>query len=397
MNISVISIYPFPEGLAPTNRIKAYSKGVIHNGANVNVIIPFPTDRYSDKKVTDRGVVNGIPFAYSSGVYKSKHKLFRTLSVLTRYRRFVGFVSSYRLIHRQNRKNKIDCLILSSDAIDMLFVYSIVAKSIKSKLVFIFDEYPIPIRHKLKTKIPLWKTILYRYVLKGVDAYVSISDNLKDYFCNLCNKPTFILSSITDADRFAIDPEDVKDRYFCYMGNMELTKDNVDLIVRAYSQLPESIRKDYKLFLYGAPNQINKDTILGLISELNLETKVLFKGRVSFNEVPRILKNASVLLSSQPNTLRAQGGFPTKLGEYLASGTPTLLTDVGENSVFVNNREHVFFAKAGSVDDYATQIVYIMENYNIAIQIAEEGKRYVDESYSHVQQGRKLLSFLESL
>ncbi|MEG2599618.1 MAG: glycosyltransferase [Muribaculaceae bacterium] len=399
MNIFVISIYSFPQGLAPTNRIKAYAKGLIQVGAKVNVLIPFPTDAYTTNHVISEGIVDSISYKYTSGVCKSKYKIIRALSIYSGYRRMSGFISSFIALYKHNKKEKIDKIIVSADALDMLFYYSMVSRILRAKMVFIFDEYPIPIRHKLKSRIPKWKELMYRVVLNYVDAYISISENLKNYYCNLCEKKTFILTSITDTDRFKDNNKsfEVRDTYFCYMGNMELSKDNVDLIIKAYAALPGRIRNIHKLYLYGAPSNANKELILRLIKELSLEENVLFKGRACFDEVPRILKRATILLSSQPDTVRAQGGFPTKLGEYLLSGTPTLLTDVGENSKFVRDGIEVFFAKTNSVENYTQKIEYIIDNYVDVLAVAEHGKHYVENSFSHTKQGQRLFSFLNSL
>ena len=396
-NIAIISIYSFPNGLAPTSRIKAYSKGMIEAGANVKVYMPFPTDSNTITQLPKCGNEFGILYEYTSGRYKSKIKLFRGLATYTKYRCLVGIISSFYTILRDSKQEKIDTLIISSDALDMLCLYPILAKCINAKSIFIFDEYPIPIRHKLKEQIPVWKSWMYKKILKGLDAYISISENLRDYYCRMCEKQSLILSSITDTDRFDIVVPELNKKYFCYMGNMELSKDNVDLIIKAYSFLSEAIQNEYKLHLYGTPSAANKKTLLNLINELQLQEKVLFKGRASFSEVPSILVGASLLVSSQPDTLRAQGGFPTKLGEYLASGTPTLLTDVGENAKFVQHKKEVFFAVANSIEDYTTKIEYIVNNYDEALQVAQNGKKYVEDGFSHIQQGKYMLNFIKSL
>lgn len=399
MNIFVISIYPFPEGLAPTNRIKAYAKGLIQAGAKVNVVLPFPTDAFVSSPPLGLGIIDGIHYEYTSGVCKSRYKLFRALSIYSGYRKFKGFITSFVSLNKHNKVHKIDTVILSSDSLNLLIFYSLTSKIIGAKFVFIFDEYPIPIRHKLKSKIPLWKEFMYRLVLKNTDAYISISMNLKDYFCKLCNKKAFILSSVTDTDRFSKVKNDclIEEEYLCYMGNMELSKDNVDLIIKSYANLPLKIQKRYKLYLYGSPSMSNKLKILNLIESLFLQKNVFFKGKVSFEDVPQVLRNATVLLSSQPDTLRAHGGFPTKLGEYLLSGIPTLISDVGENSKFVRDGIEVFFAKPDSIEDYTNKLEYIIENYSDALYVAEQGKQYVKDSFSHIKQGEKLFLFLQSL
>ena len=51
-------------------------------------------------------------------------------------------------------------------------------------------------------------------------------------------------------------------------------------------------------------------------------------GRVNFGDVPQILCDATILLTSQPITKRAAGGFPAKLAEYMRSHTPSIVTNV---------------------------------------------------------------------
>lgn len=396
MKIAIISIYPFPEGLAPTNRIKAYAKGLIANGAKVKVFIPFPTFFYSPfTKYSKSGNVEGIEYLYTSKIYKSKYKIIRGLAVILGLRKSYGYYKTCQSIRTENIDNKIDCLIISTDDILNLYVFSLIANKIKAKKVFIFDEFPIPIRHKLKTKIPWRKICLYKMVLKRMDAYVSISEKLKDYYCDLCYKRSFILSSITDTDRF----ENVKkiennSNYICYMGNMELSKDNVDLIIHSFAKFIESENLDVKLFLYGNPNMSDKQKLENIIENYKLDKKVIFKGIATYESVPSILSNAKLLVSSQPNTLRASGGFPTKLGEYLMSGVPVLLSDVGENSKFVTDNKHVFFAKPNSIEDFTAKMEYIFSNYEHAISVAQEGKKYVLNNYSHIEQGKELLKFI---
>ena len=399
MNIAIISIYPFPKGMAPTNRILSYAGGMVQNGASVEVYIPFPTDRISQLREENRGVYNDIKYQYTSGRYKSKSKLVRAFATFSGYRKIVGLLlSSYRII-KDKKVNPIDIIIISADQLLVLYVFSFIAKKVGASSVFIFDEYPIPIRHKLKSKIPLWKEFFFRLVLKRIDAYISISETLRDYFCNIVAKPSYILSSITDVSRFRL-PSKISSLeqtpYLCYMGNLELAKDDVDNIVNAFaliaSKYPSLILK-----LYGNPSNKDKGILNSLIKKHRLENRVFFMGKVSFDEVPSILCNAKVLLSSQPNTVRASGGFPTKLGEYLASGVPTLLTNVGENARYVNDGIHVFFVEPNDSVKYANKLDYILSNYSHALKVAESGKNLLFENFSNTKRGKEVLDFLLSL
>ena len=110
------------------------------------------------------------------------------------------------------------------------------------------------------------------------------------------------------------------------MGNMELSKDNVDNILYALSILLRD-NYDVHLYLFGKPNLKDKSILERIIEQEGLANNTSFRF-AQYNDVPKILSEADILVSSQPVTVRADGGFPTKLGEYLMSGTPVLSTNV---------------------------------------------------------------------
>ena len=402
-SIAIISQYPFPIGMAATNRIIAYSKGLINSGFNIDIFIQNPlrhVETLNDDSIA--GQYSGINYKYTNGKRPNKYKIIRAVSILSGYRRLSGYYKTIRDIKIKHEKNQYHTLILSSDNIMDLFVYTNLCKTLSIQFVFIFDEYPIPIRHKLKSKIPAWKETLYKYVLQKVDVYVSISDQLASYYTNLRIKPTFILPVITDTTKFdnLIDTAinqipQTKNEYICYMGNMELTKDNVDLIIKAFAILVPK-HSDLELHLYGRPNDQTKLFLNDIIIDLKMEEKVFFKGRVSSDDVPQILKNAKVLVSSQPKTIRASGGFPTKLGEYLMSGKPSVFSDVGENAKYAKDKIHAYFVEPLNLEAYADTLNYILNNYQEALIVAEKGKKMIVENYSHDAMGKKLALFLKS-
>lgn len=399
MNYAIISIYSTPFGMAPTSRIMSYSKGLVYNGATITIYNPFPTDNWIKKDRLERkGQYEGVHFNYTSGRYLLKNKVFRGLYRVSGLKTLVGYISSAIALIKSNKKSKIDGIIISTDSLRNLFFYSIISSLLNSKSVFIFDEFPTPIRHKLKSRIPLWKIVAFKLVLRNFSAYISISKNLSDYFNKISTHNTFILPVIVDISRFETSciSKNKCEEYLCYMGNMELSKDDVDNIIKAFSLISKEF-SSLKLLLFGDPTMGTKNILNELISSLDLTEKIKLKGKINSFEVPEILKNAKILVSSQPNTVRASGGFPTKLGEYLASGTPALFTDVGENSKYVKDGVHLFFAKSGNPNDYAIKLRYILNNYEKAQKMAKEGKGFVFENYSHEKQGMYLLEFLKSI
>lgn len=146
-------------------------------------------------------------------------------------------------------KNRYDAVIMSFDEPKLLKTYSRLIHKYKSKAIFIFDEYPIPIRHQLLDDIPEWKKRAYRAVLQHVDGYISITEELVNYYNNFSHHPSLLLPVIVDTEKFK--PSDIeKANDITYIGNMELSKDSVDNIAKSFAL----IAKDYNnwtLHFYG--------------------------------------------------------------------------------------------------------------------------------------------------
>jgi len=204
---------------------------------------------------------------------------------------------------------------------------------------------------------------------------------------------------ITDVTRFSgitCDNELSLKHYLCYMGNMELAKDNVDLIIKAFAMISNEY-PDIDLHLYGSPSNRTYEYLSRIINSMNLSDRVFIKGRAEYGDIPQILANAHILLASQPQTMRASGGFPTKLGEYLASGKPAIVTRVGENDKYVTDMQHAYFVVPDNVESYADKIRYILNNYEIALLVANEGRKLIIDNYSQSANGYALIRFLQNM
>ena len=125
-----------------------------------------------------------------------------------------------------------------------------------------------------------------------------------------------------------------------------------------------------------------------------MSDRVFIKGRVDYKEVPQILANATVLVTSQPNTKRAEGGFPTKMGEYMMSHTPMLVTDVGEIHEYVQDGITTFMVAPENPTAYAEKLIYILDHPDEATHVAENAYAYAIKNFSAKEVTKDLLHFL---
>lgn len=394
MRIAVLCCYPFPDGLAATTRIKTYFKGLAELGVRTSVFVCNPTDsRHASNVLPDRGITGeGIEYCYPSGRRFGRHKLQRVLGML-----LLNKLRACRAIYRASREERIDYLLIANDYLPLLYLFVPFCRLLGIRPVFITDEYPEPIRSKLARRIPRWKKRAYDFILKYVSAAVFMTEKLDRYYNPDGKIRSFILPTITDTSRFdSATPYRSERKYLCYMGNMELAKDNVDNIIVAFSRIADHY-PDIDLHLYGAPSAADRRKLEALISELGLLDRVFLKGRAEYDEVPGILHGAYLLVSSQPDSKRAEGGFPTKLGEYLATGRPVLLTDVGEISRYVRDGVHVYIVRPEDPEAYALKLCQILDDYASAQAVGKTGQTYLHETFDYRIICKNLLNFLNRL
>lgn len=390
--IGILAPYAFPEGMAPTTRIIAYGYGLVQNGIDVEVIIN--SVYFSEDIQHCEGVIKGLnyryPYLYNKKRYHSK--LYRIC-----YANWALLWNCIKSIIKSNNAEAFDYVLLSFDSPRELIFYSFVLKLFGIKTVFIGDEFPEEIR-QLNSDVSLHTIRLFKIAYHFISARILMTKNLCEFYNKkVCDKPSYILSSIIDTSRF--DNLQIMNNnrdYLCYMGNMMLAKDNVDNIVRAYGLIKDKY-PNIDLWLFGTPSASDYELISNLIDELGLKERVILKGRASYNDVPNILAHAKILVTSQPKTKRAEGGFPTKMCEYMMTGVPALLTDVGEITQYVTNDENVYIVEPCNHKAYADKIDFILSNYDTAIIVAKRARQFVEYNYGSKYATKGLVEFLNKL
>ena len=300
-------------------------------------------------------------------------------------------------IEESNDKEPFDYILLSFDSLDKFYTIAPMLKSQGHKMLFIGDEFPEPIR-RLKDDIPGWHKRAYRIIHKLLEGRILMTENLKMFYDERAGiMPTYILNSIINESRFeGVNRQPVEQKYFCYMGNMQLAKDNVDNIIQAFSMVAVEY-PEYQLWLYGTPSNEDRRIVEGKIAECRMADYVFIKGRVDFEAVPQILANASLLVTSQPITKRAQGGFPTKMAEYMMSHTPMIVTNVGEIHKYVQDGVNTYMVEPCDPIAYADKLRYILSHPDEAAAVAENAYSYASENFCSKPVTKGLLDFLNSI
>lgn len=395
MNIVILSVYPFPIGFSATNRIISYSKGLVELGNKVTNIIIRPTEKSSSLiNTVAQGKYQGINFIYSNCKTQWANN-----PIIKIFQFLLGFVASLFLLYKLNREKQIDIIIVSIDNIFYNLSYILFSKFIlQKKVIFISDEYPFVLRRKrhLYKYIPSLIKFVENFGYRFFDGIVVMTESLREYYrVKTKNKlPIELVLMTVEVERFNINKNN-GNKYLAYIGDLTLEKDGVDILIRSFKKVVQ-IFPNYKLKIAGSTKK-NADVIFlkTLVNELNLNEKVEFLGKLHRDKVPEFLTSADLLLLSRPNTDRSKGGFPTKLGEYLSTGNPVVVTRVGEIPNYLKDGFNAFLAEPDSVESFANKILEALSNMDLARQIGLRGRLVAENVFNYKVQSKVFNEFLQ--
>jgi glycosyltransferase involved in cell wall biosynthesis len=199
------------------------------------------------------------------------------------------------------------------------------------------------------------------------------------------------LPMTVDLKRFNFKRKPVS-RYIAYCGSSSFVKDGVDILLQSFSIVADKY-PDVKLKI-AAFMEADGGKMLALINELHLKDKVEYVGELRRDEIPDFITNAELLILPRPNSRQAQGGFPTKLGEYLASGNPVCVTVVGEIPDYLVDNESAFMAEPGSVVSLVSAIDKALSDPVNAERVGLNGRKVAEEHFNMNIQSKLLFDFL---
>jgi glycosyltransferase involved in cell wall biosynthesis len=253
----------------------------------------------------------------------------------------------------------------------------------------------------LQRKLGVEKQTYFEHIyINNLDGFILMTKTLMSHYKNFPKlKPElFHLPMTVDLERFDTNlptPEGFEQPYIAFVGVMNDAKDGVNILIEAFAKIHTQF-PEYKIYLVGGWNY-DTPNHQKLIKQYDLQNKVFWKGEYPRNEIPAIIKNANLLVLPRPDSKQAQGGFPTKLGEYLATGNPVCATTVGELSHYLIDKESIYFAEPGSINSFADAMTKSLLDPKEAHLIGKKGREVAEKQFNKDIQSKLLYNFLKQL
>ncbi len=391
MRVLIITSYPFPYGMAQTNRLIAIAGGLSHAGASVEVVVSKATEWGTVRNRQVRGRYRGVDFTYTAGRTVRPP---RAISRMILYCR--GLAGTFRHVVNAHRQQRVDVIFMGVYGNGITFLMYLLTRTLGIRYVQERSEYPfLSFRDNAAGRMKL--NIYLKFICPGFDGFIVISRALREYFGPYLKKhtPSFLLPILVEPERFSTKEAGISN-VITYCGSMEGEKDGVPQLIGAFAKIASRFPQT-KLRLIGDTGFEGFGRLQEKVASLGLRERVRFTGRVERDEMPALLQSSRILALARPFTRQAEGGFPTKLGEYLASGRPVVVTAVGDIPHYLTHGEHALLAIPGDVTDFARKLSDALSDEQAAEAMAAKGRKLALEVFDYRVQGKRLYDWLNDL
>jgi glycosyltransferase involved in cell wall biosynthesis len=394
LNIAALFENAFPVGYAEANRLLSISQGIAELGHRIKVYCIRPADRPPNVLNKEEvGIIDGVEY-----IYPAKTTIWPDKKVKRIFIYLKGMILTLKTLRQDYKKKKIDVIISYSYSVIINNVFGIFSRMYKIKFSYFVDEYPYSILYPNKYGT-LYKWYELNHFYKIFDNFLVMTTPLKDFYSERA-KPganIVVVPMTVQPKRFenVSDKSPFQQPYFAYAGYLGDDKDGVDILLKAFSIVSKEYENVLLVLIGYSNNQEHHDKLNDITKESNIEDKVIFTGRIHRDEIPHYFNNAIGLVLARPDNIQAKGGFPTKLGEYLATGKPVVVTKVGEIPFYLKDQRNAFLAEPNNIESFAQKMIELLKDQENAIQIGKQGKKLTKEVFNYKVQAGRILEFLK--
>ena len=364
----------FPRGGAGATYLNLFCRGLKNNGHNIRVLLlkghAFGSFNYKGPRqnFTD----DGVPFAYLGFTQRPENKILKILDELLSFFRLLAF-----LLTLAGKRKSVKLLVYNSDLFFNLPIH-FVSKLFGVKLFKFVAEYidKSEFRGSLTGWIQQASYFLnFKYLNKSSDKLIVFSSYLNDLYIKMgyCESDIIVQPNLTDFEFWKIQLTESK--YTLGYSGAPYLKDGLSDLFGAISLLKRET--DLKISLLIIGDAVFGESLIPALKDecarLKISDYVVFTGLVESSQVKILLTECNILTITRPSTVQTKAGFPTKLGEYFATGKPVLATDFGDMKKYFRDGWDITMAECGNIPSIAEKISWMLNNPNELSVISKRG------------------------
>lgn len=339
-------------------RVRRYAEALAKRGSNVDVICLAPPQRST---VPNRFCLNGVNVHEIGRRIQEKSQIAYVISLI----RF--WIFSFIQASLLGRRERYDLVHVHSIP-DFEIFAALILRLLGARIILdIHDPMPDFYATKFATGRSGLIALLIRYAERISVAFADHVITVTDYWetviaerCNISDEKISVIMNLPDLDLFNIDRYSRKERteegfVLLYPGTLN-KHCGLDIAIEAIRIVRGDI-PNIRLEIYGKGSEIPK--IRDLVRKCDLEANVILHDPVNWESVPKLMANADAGIALLRGTDRyAQNALNVKIFEFLAMGTPTIVTRTASTERYLNDKV-VIYTKPNDPSDVARAIMQV--------------------------------------
>jgi len=157
--------------------------------------------------------------------------------------------------------------------------------------------------------------------------------------------------------------------------------EGLPILLEAFSTVSREV-PEAKLLIVGSRNVKGTDDIWRIIKNRDLADSVILLPAQPYSEIPKMLGAVDLLVAPKIQAPENEVADPIKVYEYLASGTPCIISSISEVAFMAQQAEAAFLVETGNAGALSDMILRVFANGEEAGRYAARGRRLVESSYS---------------
>jgi glycosyltransferase involved in cell wall biosynthesis len=390
MKVRVLTTSDFPIHGAPESFVRMMALGLDKKGVNVD-IIRFWGNRYRCVNSTQIDVSEYLFSVPHSG---SIPKVFEFFSQLV-------YIPIF-LLRTKFRDPSAILVLYGLDHAFFVFPFSIICRILHIKCFRVITEL---YARSTSTQSSLLRRIVHHsnyWQMKYFDRFLSGVVVLSEYLRSLSIKNGVEDRRILLLRHFISIPLSVDKKcdmsgefIVGYCGTVTAENGVIDLIDAMSLLWAEGVPA--KLLIIGKANQDVLFKIDSCKSSGDKKYSITVTGHVAPTVVEDLLNRCAVLVNPRGSGIAADSGFPTKVGEYLATGLPVITTKVGELGQSLCDRNQVVFAEPDDPVSLQDALRFVWLNPLEAAKIGFAGRVWAKNNLEYKANAETLATFLDTV
>jgi len=383
---------------APNSRYLLIAKGLATQGVKVKMILLHGIKPCSSVLKGGEGLIT------FHNCIVSERRSYRKKSFIRLLHQYVSILSLYKVIGSTSNNAIAKACYFDGRKLLLTFISIMICKVRGTKAFYFRAEHPLLCDKKFYSTA-LYEHLWNKIVISQMDHIFVISTALKNYYVQLTEKMNrSIPISIVN---MMIDPKEVEsssvNQYnangnmdIVYVGTMYGQKDGVYDLVSAYSLIMHNFPLSRLVLVGDNTRKSLMRKVIEAVEHAQDPSRVIMTGILPKEKVYEVINSAYCLVLARPDSLQGQYGFPNKLGEYLATGRPVVITSVGDICLFLKNRVHAYISEPGNVNAFAQNLGDCLDDPVCASKIGKKGKELTYEIFYYKNAVKPILSALTS-